>query len=86
MNDRETRNAWLLVAAAVLRGEYRKADESTKESIEIGLRGFSDETCRAAIKRLKLKAKKTHEIHILTDEPGGQPPVAGDSAADALYL
>lgn len=83
---RETRNAWLLVAAAVLRGEYRRADESTKASIEIGLRGFSDDTCRAAIKRLKLKAKKVHEIHILTNEPSDQPPSHGDPAADALYL
>ncbi len=44
--------AWLTVAVNVLAGHYRKADDSTTESIQIGLRSLNHPLAAAALKRL----------------------------------
>lgn len=41
---------WLDVAIAVLRGDYIRADNSTREAIAIGLRSTDHPTCREALK------------------------------------
>lgn len=44
--------AWLPVADRVLAGDYRDCDETTRESLSIGLRGIEHDRCRAAMVRL----------------------------------
>ena len=43
---------WSLVASAVMRGSYRNATESERESLCIGLRGVGTEQCLKAAARM----------------------------------
>ena len=48
----ESAAAWHAVAAAVLRGERRGIKGSQVEAIVIGLQGYDDAECKAAIKMI----------------------------------
>lgn len=49
--------AWLPLAERVLTGEFDSADNSTQESIIIGLRGIDHPVCQKAFMRIARKAK-----------------------------
>lgn len=51
MSTREEQDlaAWLPVAEAVRKGKYKSADDSTKESLMIGLRGLDNMACKQAV-------------------------------------
>lgn len=44
---------WIKIAKRILAGEYDGADESTRESLMIGLRSWQDPLCQQAMKKLK---------------------------------
>jgi len=48
---------WLPIAAQVLAGKWDKCDNSTRESLIIGLRGIPTKECQLAVERLENKAK-----------------------------
>ena len=43
---------WLHVAIQIMAGEFDGADDSTRESLTIGLRRSSHQTCQAAVHKL----------------------------------
>lgn len=43
---------WVDVARKVMVGTYDKADDTTRESLKIGLRSTDHPTCKAAMRRL----------------------------------
>ncbi len=48
---------WLHVARQVLAGEFNGADDSTRQSLIIGLRSISHPVCRRALERLGVEPK-----------------------------
>jgi hypothetical protein len=48
---------WRDVARRVLKGEFDSADESTRESIRIGLRNVNDPITKRALARIAKKEK-----------------------------
>ena len=53
----ESERDWNAIAAAVLRGEYRRATGSEKEAICIGLRGVATKECLRALAVLQPEEK-----------------------------
>jgi hypothetical protein len=53
MKEAGTLEQWIEVAKLVLAGKFNNADESTIKSIEIGLRGWDEPTCKWAIEKIK---------------------------------
>lgn len=50
---------WLHVAKQVLAGEFNGADNSTRESLVIGLRNLAHPVCRRALERLAVSQSQT---------------------------
>lgn len=55
---------WTTTAQAVLRGEYDKADNSTKCSLLIGLNAVANKECLRAAERLQAKENKRDSMVI----------------------
>jgi len=49
----QNKQAWTAIAERVIKGDYNKADGSTRTSLTIGLRGYTDDICQRAVEILK---------------------------------
>jgi hypothetical protein len=57
--DQQDFSTWLRVAESINLGDYRNADDDTRKSLCIGLRGYgSNETVTEALEKLERLDKK----------------------------
>jgi hypothetical protein len=55
----EDEQPWVSIASDVLAGRFDQADRSSLKSIRIGLRSIDDETCKAALKKLRRRLNRS---------------------------
>ena len=62
----QSEQEWAAVAQRVLRGEFKNISDSYIESLVTGLRGYADEACAKAVKKLdpagKYKVKGIEDV------------------------
>lgn len=82
---RSDEEPWVGIADKVMDGEFDDADDSTRVSVQIGLRSIHHPKCQDAVKRLEDPSKKREKKVVAPRKQGAAKPGKAKAVEGGLW-